>query len=90
MIRMTGTATVDGVQQPFVAGPAAMSLFEQYASRNNLTFDTAPMTGAMYLAYVALHQNNWPPKEGFDAWRFRVEDLEIEDEATEVPPTPTA
>ena len=90
MIRMTGTVTVDGVQQRFVAGPAAMSLFEQYGARNNLTFESAPMTGTMYLAYVALHQDNWPPKEGFDAWRFRVEDMDVEDEAEEVPPTETA
>lgn len=89
MIKMTGTVTVDGVEQPFVAGPAAISLFEQYASRNNLTFETAPMTASMYVAYAAVHKGEWPPKEGFDAWRFRVDDLDM-DEQEEVPPTTAA
>ena len=87
---MTGTVTVDGVEQPFSAGPAAMSLWEQYASRNKVDFDSAPMTGTMYLAYVATHKGDWPPKEGFDAWRFRVEDIDITEESEEVPPTETA
>ena len=90
MIRMTGTVTVDGVEQPFVAGPATLSLFEQYAARQNMTFETSPITASMYVAYVALHQDNWPPKEGFDVWRFRVEDIELDESEAEVPPTQTA
>ena len=85
MIRMTGTVTVDGVQQPFVAGPAAMSLWEAYAARHNLTFDNAPMTGSLYIAYAAVHKDSWPPKEGFDAWRFKVDDLDLDEQETAVP-----
>ena len=85
MLKMTGTVVVDGVEQSFTAGPAAMSLWEQYASRNNLSFDNAPMTGSLYVAYAAVHKDNWPPQEGFDKWRFRVDDLDLDEQAEVAP-----
>ena len=86
---MTGRVTVDGVEQEFAAGPAAYSLWEAYAARNKMDIETAPMTGMMYVAYAAVHKDSWPPKEGFDAWRFRVDDIDMDDQE-DVVPTETA
>jgi len=76
---------VDGTEESFETGTAALAAYETYALRHGYPVgeNMPPTLGAMVMAHHALGI-----KEGFDVWRDRVAGVELE--ADGIPPTPEA
>jgi hypothetical protein len=89
MIEFKGQVTHSGSVVDFTAGPWEFSRWEEYAARHGLTFETAPMTASLYIAYCAVHKAAWPPEVGYEMWAQGVQNIEMEDSA-DVPPTEKA
>lgn len=89
MITFKGQIQVGGSVVDVTAGPWELSKWEEYAARHNLSIETAPITFAMYISYVAIHREEWPPKIGYEAWAKDVGDVQAVD-VDEVPPTEKA
>jgi hypothetical protein len=91
VIRFAGTVEYkDGRREAWAGGGAIQAEWEDYALRHDLPLNPTKETVTrfpakrwqMYLAYTALEV-----EEGFDVWRKTVADVELDDEATAVPPT---
>jgi hypothetical protein len=93
VIRFSGTVLYrDGRTEEWSGGGALQADWEDYALRHelplNLTAETVThfpaKRWALFLAYSALDV-----EEGFDVWRKRVEDVDLDNDnaAAAVPPT---
>lgn len=80
MIAVKGQVTlIGGSVVDFTAGPWEFSKWEEYASRHQLSIETAPITFSMYLAFAAANREQWPPSEGYERWAQGVKDIDMED-----------
>ena len=85
MLRFRGTvAFVDGHEETFETGTAALRHYEAYAGRHGLPVagdGIPPITWGMLIAHSALGNGT-----GFDKWAELVDGVDVE--AVGVPPTP--
>lgn len=97
MLKFRGVVQfVDGSEEPFETGNAALAAYERYAARNRLPMgkDAPPILSSMVIAHHAL-----AIAEGFDVWAENVQGVELKafgDDGQEiqpgeasVPPTPS-
>ena len=88
MIALQGRVELAQGPVQFEAGPWEFSQWEQFAARKGYDPERTPMTFAMYIAYAAVHRDQWPPKEGYEVWSRDVKGVDLEND--DVPPTESA
>jgi hypothetical protein len=85
-VRITGTITYrDGEVVAFETASPALAEWELYALRHGYPIGekAPPMLSMLVVAWSELREEG----EGFDTWRRRVQDIDWDEAAVEVPPT---